>query len=100
MKEELATLEIKESKLSDAGTYKIVATNAIGQIESSCQVTVHCEYLRQNHYQPCGLDQAIFNSQNKHNDSEVLQLRICRVYHRNLCCSAIGKSNCKVLKLI
>lgn len=42
--EELACLEITDSKLSDAGNYKIVATNAIGQVESSCAVTVNCKY--------------------------------------------------------
>lgn len=42
--EELASLEIAESTLSDAGSYKIVATNALGQVESSCIVTVNCEY--------------------------------------------------------
>ena len=47
--EELATLQITESKLSDAGSYKIVATNDIGQVQSNCQVTVNCECHYQKH---------------------------------------------------
>lgn len=45
VKEELATLEISESVLADAGNYKLVATNALGQIESSCIVTVNSKLI-------------------------------------------------------
>jgi len=39
--DELATLSIQDSVLSDGGQYKIVATNELGAIESACSVTVH-----------------------------------------------------------
>jgi len=42
--EELASLEITESKLSDAGTYKMLVTNKLGSVDCSCVVTVHCKY--------------------------------------------------------
>ena len=41
MNDELTSLEIVNSTPSDSGAYKMVATNPLGQVESSCQVTVH-----------------------------------------------------------
>lgn len=39
--EELVSLEISEATSADAGTYKVIATNALGKVESTCMVTVN-----------------------------------------------------------
>lgn len=41
--DELTSLQIANTTPADAGTYKMVATNPLGQVESECKVTVHSE---------------------------------------------------------
>ena len=38
------TLRISGAEFSDAGAYRVVATNKLGKASSECNVTVNCKY--------------------------------------------------------